>query len=87
MTVSDVLVLSFLGVILGNGNGLEGIGGGELRVSTGRKEAGCSTRICLVPLGVGAEREGRPQQVVCYRARGEPGGWIWRREGRVKIYS
>lgn len=49
-----------------------GWGGGK--GSTGERKAGCSTKICLVPLGIGAEREERPQQGACYRAGVATGG-------------
>lgn len=39
----------------------------------------------LIFLGVGAESEERPQQIVCYRAGVRLGSWIWGKGGRVKI--
>lgn len=31
------------------------------------------------------EREGRLQQVVCFRAEDEAGDWFWRREGGERV--
>lgn len=50
-----------------------------------RKETKWSTQICLIsPLGMGAASKGRPQQTVCYRAKGLDFK-EWRKLGRFAI--
>lgn len=41
----------------------------------------------LGSLGMSAEREGNPQQVACYGAGDEAGGWTERNGGRGRFCS